>query len=516
MKLIKNTIALGISIAMAVSASPVYANLGDFGFFTGISEGRKLYKTTEQILEDAKGNTKDEIEGVYKELIFLSGQPEEFEGLITVNTKIPKSGNSKNQNNADSYDVEYTIKANENMNNTNPTTEIDRKIKYEVDFRQEGLQTIKDYKVDSWKETITNSAGTYTLDENQSYSNISVIEHHSPGVTYYRGDVSQRMVYALNDQKVTWEISGPFYGYNCGYSSTETQRFDCTVTTDDWQIQYQIRPSVSVGKTLQYAVNEPTAISFDGNYKEVMQNKSGLSYNIYTMPNQFANTINSTGNLSVDTFNDFEQLIAPNTNFLKGNFAEHDIKKLFAMKILDGDPKYYQPAQAITRGEYVKALVKAIKMPIQDMSTTKKGKNTTVNIVFPDVLPERNEYPYIMAAYDAGLCVGRDNGHFYIDSPLERQEAIVILIRTLGLENLGLDPTPVTSFTDDSNIADWAKMEVYAANRIGIISPDDNGAFRPTDYVSKAEAAAFINRLNEYMRTDLQTDYTEHIVNYAN
>ena len=121
-----------------------------------------------------------------------------------------------------------------------------------------------------------------------------------------------------------------------------------------------------------------------------------------------------------------------------------------------------------------------------------------------------------MAAYNAGLAVGRDNGHFYTDAPIERQEAIVILLRILGLENLGLDPTPVTSFADDRYVADWAKKEVYAAARLGIIAGDSDGNFRPKSYVSKAEAAAFVNRLVNYMRDDLLTDYTEHIVNYAN
>ena len=89
-------------------------------------------------------------------------------------------------------------------------------------------------------------------------------------------------------------------------------------------------------------------------------------------------------------------------------------------------------------------------------------------------------------------------------------------MRTIGLETLGLDNTPVTSFTDNQYIANWAKREVYAANRLGIITGDDDGKFKPTSYVTKAEAAAFVNRLVDYMRQDLRTDYTEHIVNYAN
>ncbi len=496
-----------------IISCPVFADLGDFGFFGGISSGRKLPKTTELILEKQGDKKKDDkLESIYKEVIFLSGVPTTFEGELTVEDK-SKIDDTKT---ADTYDITYKI---EPGATTSEDNRISRNMKYEVNYRKEGSQVIKDYEVDSWTENVVVGGMTYQLDKNQSQSSISVIESHTPGVTYYKGNIAHKAVYTLDDAKVVWELSGTFYGYNSAWSSTETHRIDGTVTTDDWQMQYQVRPSVSMGKTLQYSENEPTAISFSGNYREVMQNYSGLSYDIYAMPKKNTYNVPTTGTVSIDTYNNFEQLIAPDVSFLKGHFAESDIKKLFAMQILDGEPTYYQPSQAITRGQFVTMLVKAVKLPIEDTSSTKKKtskKKQVVNLVFPDVTEDRKEYPYIMAAYKSGLAVGRDNGHFYTDSPIERQEAIVILLRTLGLETLGLSPTSITSFVDDKYIAAWAKKEVYAAARLGIIAGDTDGNFRPKSYVSKAEAAAFVNRLVTYMRSDLQTDYTEHIVNYSN
>ncbi len=524
MKKFKLSAFLGVfGIMIIIMSFPVFADVGDFGFFGGISAGRKLPKTTELVLEQ-QGSKKsdDEFEAVYKEKMFLTGIPTTFEGLMTVESKQKSGGNSKagEEKKADTFDVEYTIKS---TDATTPGNVIDRKIKYTVNYRKEGNQVIKDYEIDEpndWKETMTINEVAYTIDNRQSESNISVIESHTPGVTYYKGDISHKAVYTNEGNKVVWELSGTFYGYDSAWSSTETHRIDGTVTTDSWQMQYQIRPSVSVGKTLQYSENEPTAISFSGNYREVMQNRSGLSYNIYSMPMGNTYTVPTEGNESIDTFNTFEQLIAPDLGFLKGHFAEGDIKKLFAMQILDGEPKFYQPSQSITRGQFVSMLVKAVKLPVEDDSKTKKKtskkKSEVVNIVFPDVTEDRPEYKYIMAAYKNGLAVGRDNGHFYTDSPIERQEAIVILLRTLGLENLGLEPTSITPFTDNQYIADWAAKEVYAAARLGIIAGDSDGNFRPKSFVSKAEAAAFVNRLVTYMRSDLLIDYTEHIVNYAN
>lgn len=495
--------AVAFIMGLSIFTTSVYANPLDFGIFGGITEGRKLPKTTEQLLNTNK-NTKNDLKSTYKEIIFLLGQPKEYNGNITVSSKATELSDKG------SYKVSYKV---QNGDTTPEGMTIARTMDYNVNYRQEENQTIKDYEVSNWTETITVDGKTYTIDNKESKSSISIIEDKTPGVTYYKGDISHRAVYTSGEEKVVQDISGVIYGYNSAWSSTETQRLNCTVSTKNWQMEYQLRPSVSVNKTLEYSKNEPTAISFEGNYKEVMQNKSGLSYNIYVLPPQFTYTTPTSGNVSVPSFNTFEQLVAPDISYLKGHFAEEDIKKMFAMQVLTGEPKFYEPNEAITRGQFTQMLVKAIKLPIDN--NTKSNKKASVDVVFSDVLPERQKYPYIMAAYKSGLVVGKDNNNFAIDEPIERQEAIVILLRALGLEHLGLDPTPITSFTDDKYIDSWAKREVYAANRIGIVSGDENGKFNPKLFINKAEAAAIINRLINYMRYDMQVDYTENIVNFA-
>lgn len=496
--------ALAICLSLFICTTTVYADPLDFGVFGGISEGRKLPKTTEQLLATNK-NTKNELKSTYKEMVFLTGEPKEYNGNITV------TSSTTNLADKGTYKLTYKVA---NGDTTPKDMSIARTMEYNVNYRKEENQTIKDYEISKWTETITVGGKTYTIDSKQSKSSISIIEDKTPGVNYYKGDVSHRAVYTSGQDKITQEISGVIYGYSSAWSSTETQKLNCTVSTNNWQMEYQLRPSVSVNKTLQYGKNEPTAISFDGNYKEVMQNKSGLNYNIYVMPPQFTYTTKASGNISIPSFNTFEQLVAPDVSFLKGHFAEEDIKKLFSMQILTGEPKFYQPSQAITRGDFTKMIVKAIKLPIEDTSN-KNNQKAPVEIVFSDVLPDREEYPYIMAAYKSGLVSGRNNGKFSIDEPIERQEAIVILLRALGLENLGLDPTPITPFVDDNKIENWAKKEIYAANRIGIIAGDNEGKFNPQSFINKAEAAAIVNRLINYMRYDMQVDYTENIVNYA-
>ncbi len=487
------------------------AAIGDLGFFGGITEGKRLPKTTEVLLAAANTKTKTQNQSmVYKEILYLSGEPVEFEGEITIKT----TAKDMDKEPIGSYTVTYDIKPSET---SNPEVDLRRNIVFNVNYRKESNQIIKDYEIKTWKETILIGKKQFEIVPKQSYFGVSILEDHTPGVVYYKGNLSKRAVYISDENKITAESSGDIYGYESAWSNTETHRINTNIFTDEWQMQYQERPSVSVNKTLQYSKNEPTAISFSGNYREVMQNKSGLQYDIFVKPQKFYN-IEDSGSASIEVFNSFEQLIAPNLEYLKGHFAESDIKKLFAMQVLTGDGKFYRPEQAMTRGEFVTALVKAIKLPIEMPSTKKtssRSSKNTVKIVFPDVTADRAEYPYIMAAYNEGLAIGRSNGNFYIDAPIERQEALVLLLRVLGLKNLGLDPTPVTSFVDDAQIVDWAKQEIYAANRIGIIAGDTDGRIRPLDSISKAEGAALINRLINYMREDMQKDYTENIVNFA-
>jgi hypothetical protein len=162
-------------------------------------------------------------------------------------------------------------------------------------------------------------------------------------------------------------------------------------------------------------------------------------------------------------------------------------------------------------------LAKAIKLPIRlpDEKTRARGKKTAEILdAFPDVTPDRRDFPYITAAYNAGLAVGRGAGRFHVDSPISREEAFSLTARALGLTSLAPDPTLVTAFADDGRISDWARRDLLAAHKLGLIKADEDGNINPDGNVSKAEAAALINSLIDYMRSGLAADYTERIVNY--
>jgi hypothetical protein len=365
----------------------------------------------------------------------------------------------------------------------------------------------------------TVQGAVYTLDPRLSSYTISVIEDRTPGVRYYRGDFSGKLIYNTEGGgAVTVNQWGSFYGYDSAWSNTETHRMNVTVEdSGGWAMQYEIRPSVSVNKILQYTENEPTPISFEGNYKEVLQQFAGLRYDIYVMP-PFMALANepASGALSIESVNTFEQLPEPDLTFMKGNAAEDNIRRLFAMRILSGDPKSYLPSQSITRGQFMTALAKAIKLPVDALpaAATRRRQPLIINL-FSDVDTTRPEYQYVEAIYKAGIAYGRDNGSFDFDKPLQRQEAFASIVRALGLTQLGLNPTAATIFTDDGRVADWAKRELSVAHMLGLIYPDQYGRILPDNFISKGEAAELLNILIEYMRTGLAVDYADQIVNIA-
>ncbi|MDR1559159.1 MAG: S-layer homology domain-containing protein [Clostridiales bacterium] len=507
------TISIGYAAGFSLTA---YALPGDMGFFGGISEGRRLPKTTETLLsgETRIGADPNETRTFpYKEIVFLTGRPVEFTGMLEVSGANGALPNTVNGNYTQMLRVYPSASSGTDVS-------INRNIVFTVNYHREGSQLIKDFSVRDWTETISVGEAGFNLDREQSGFDISILEHETPGIGYYRGDVSARSVYTTGGtggeaERLTLDTRDSFYGYACAWSGAEAHRMDAALSGNNWQMMYQIRPCVSTNKTLWYTENEPSAISFDGNYKEVLQNQSGLRYNILQAPIIFPDQP-AEGGASIPTRNTFEQLIAADVGFLKGHPAMEDIRELYSMRVLDGDPTFFKPEQAITRAQFVSALAKAVKLPVEIAEAAPRGRRALAPpIVFPDVQPNRPDYPYLMAAYRNGVAVGRDDGAFYSDSLLERQEAFVILIRALGIGSLGSRPAQNTHFADDSQIAWWARQSLNEAYRLGLIKPEPDGRIRPREYVSKAEAAAMLRELVDYMRVGIASDYAEHIVNYV-
>ena len=546
----KKVFFLAVLIGFFLAPTGVYATpprehrIGDMGFHGGISESRHLPRTTETIILLQAGNRNNNsgtITMEYMEYVFFRPHPEVFHGTMEVVNTAPAQGTT-----AGTFTVTHRFFPNHSTPRGTPI--VNRNMVFDVDYRREGQQMIYTYRIRNatWRDTVEFSQWTqvldadgapvadddgtalwdyvytfrYELDHRRSTFWVSVIEDRTPGVNYYRGDVTARLFY--QEQRwdgaawvptgglVTIQKSGQFHGYSSAWSATETHRMDVIVTAPWGAITYQIRPSVTVNKLMQFVHNEPTIISFEGNFRELHQSFAGLRFDIFTRPT-FLWMEADYGILNMHIENIFEQLPAPNMNHIRGHSAEDDIHRLFAMQILTGDPRFFVPEQAITRGQFMTALARAINLPVQPAPVA-RGRQAVVHL-FSDVSSERPEFRYIQAIVDNRVAFGRADGSFNFDSPISRQEAAATVVRALGLASMGLDPSVISPFADSDSIASWAIRYTNIALNLGLIAPDLDGNFHPNMAISNAQAATFLNSLINYLREGIVVHYADEIVN---
>ena len=511
-KLIVLTFLLGLMfVPLDVEANtPRQHRIGDMGFHGGISESRHLPRTSETIILQQGNNNRNNnvtISMEYREFVFLNLVPEIFEGTMEIRNGSPGASTA-----AGTFRVEHRIFPSEST--PEDGVQIERTMIFDVNYVREGNFMMYSYIINNntWRDEITMSDGTvFTLDHRRSSFTISVIEDRRPGVHYYRGDFAARLFYTDEDGGVVSVVkTAEFYGYSSAWSATETHRVDVTVDAGGGAITYQIRPSVSVNKILQFVHNEPTVISFEGNFREVHQSFAGLRFDIFTRPNEFWH-LPTFGTYNLDTFNVFEQLHAPDMSHIRGHSAEDDIHRLFAMQILQGDPRFFVPEQAITRGQFMTALARAINLPVEEPPNA-RGRAAEVHI-FSDVSTERPEFRYIQAINTHRVAFGRADGSFAFDDPISRQEAVSTIVRALGLTRMGVDLSILSPFADSDTIAPWAIRYTNIALGLGLIGPDANGNFHPSLAVSNAQAATLLNTMINYLREDIMIHYADEIVN---
>ena len=471
---------------------------GEMGYMGGVSEGSNLPFVLDKYVPTTKATTNSY---QYKEVVFLFGVPSVVEGTITVTKPIL----DLQKNPEGSYNESYTVSATSSTDGTS----VERTISFTTKYKNYGgefkNQIITNSVLTGWSETVSQGDVTYTLDPDMSSYSKAGVTDMTPGVTYFETSVSYVGRYLNADgYEVILSGSGANYGYDQPWSKIEIQDRDIELDfeLEDYEDVVATTNSVlEAKKTIYYDATEPYPISFDGTYNQRMEREGTLTYEVLTYHPDLEQG-DYTGSATIQTANQIEKLPIPvNLDFIEGHWAEDDIKKLYSMEIFTDIPRDGMQYEAITRGDYVKALCLAM-----NIDTTDYVDGT--EIIFADVLPTNPYYPYVMAAYDKKLVKGT-GASFDVSRPINREEAFVIYIRIIGLERLGVTNAPVTPFVDDGDISSWARKEIMAGYKLGIIQGDSTGNVYPQKWISKAEAAAIINRLIDYLRSDIGQDYRQ-------
>jgi len=174
-----------------------------------------------------------------------------------------------------------------------------------------------------------------------------------------------------------------------------------------------------------------------------------------------------------------------NTAGVSGNPGRH-----WAQETLDGwvengllrgfDDGSLRPDSLVSRAEFV-ALVNRLY-----------GFTVQAEVRLTDVAPHQWYAGEVAKGLAAGFVKGYADGTFRPNQPITRQEAAVIVASLLGLEPK--DEQLVRKFRDGDAIAEWSRKAVAAVVEHGYMNGYPDGAFRPDQPITRAEAVVTLDR----------------------
>jgi len=169
-------------------------------------------------------------------------------------------------------------------------------------------------------------------------------------------------------------------------------------------------------------------------------------------------------------------------------WATDAINAMYAAGIVnDKGAGHYEPATNITRGDFAMFLINALNL-------NKDGK---FDGNFIDVDPNAEYAVEVAVGRKLGILKGVGGDMFNPETPITRQDLMVICARGMRLakEFAEADGTQLDAFSDKALIADYAKADMSAMVRDGIVLGNADGTVNPLGNTTRAEAAVIMSRI---------------------
>lgn len=162
----------------------------------------------------------------------------------------------------------------------------------------------------------------------------------------------------------------------------------------------------------------------------------------------------------------------------QGHWAQASIERWNGYGVVTGgsDGNFY-PNQSITRAQM--AVILCALCGWQE-----KAENT-----FTDLADDAWYTSFVLRANAAGAMAGA-NGQIRPNDPITRQEAAVMIYRTLHMQPAEGGKV----FADQDQIAGWAATQVASMAANGYISGSPDGRFVPGGYITRAETVTILNQ----------------------
>lgn len=216
--------------------------------------------------------------------------------------------------------------------------------------------------------------------------------------------------------------------------------------------------------------NEKSQSNFDGGGKKAV-----------SVSNNTNSTSIPSGNGNSATkkyFNDLDEAA----------WAKEAIDKLSENGVVNGYPDgSFKPNAAVKREEFATMIVKAF-----NISQNENAMN------FSDCVKGEWYTTFVASLGTLNIVVGDDNGCFGIGNDITREDAAVILWRTMNHINKKINAeNKEVNFEDSDIISDYAKEAVTMLAKLGVINGKGNNRFAPKEPINRAESAKLIYTLSE-------------------
>ena len=173
---------------------------------------------------------------------------------------------------------------------------------------------------------------------------------------------------------------------------------------------------------------------------------------------------------------------------IAGHWAEEEIKELAKEGTIKGRSETeYEPEGTVTRAEFAAMITRAL-----DLNMISYQNNIA------DVAPNSWYANEVQTIIDAGIMSGDPDGAFRPEATITRQEMAKVIVNAYILKTGAADITAAEpSFSDNGQIADWAKEAVGKAAGLGLMQGMNDGRFDPMGNATRAQSAVVIFRLGK-------------------
>nr|WP_246427994.1 glycoside hydrolase family 3 N-terminal domain-containing protein [Paenibacillus phyllosphaerae] len=175
------------------------------------------------------------------------------------------------------------------------------------------------------------------------------------------------------------------------------------------------------------------------------------------------------------TFSDLEQAA----------WAQDSIEALAARGAINGTGNgLFDPNGEVTRAAFIKMLVDAFDL-----------QDDTATAAFTDVQPGTWYAGAVASAQKLGIVKGKQYGSFGVNDRITREEMAVMIHRVGQHLKMDFEGSGQASFTDEAQIAPYAKEAAAAVQGAAIMTGMPDGSFAPKANATRAQAATVIFKL---------------------